>query len=393
VTATLIIVSGLSGLFFLTSNLSKLLVLSIQNIALFIAATFLYYTFYLSPQRFQVLYWIAGIHYSFAMISAIFILALITYQMTRRQRSKLVDVLIAPLAFFGGGLSEAACAYLLSLTFVVLVIIWRGNRQNAEWARKAYPTALLAFLFLLVSLLVLVLSPSNAARVDTLGTPPSGLWRTLFLSFQFSFETMLNLTKSQFLPYFVFLVMFMFLPIVFAQTVWRQPVSLAKIGLLIGVVLVVVWVLNSSSYAPSAYFYGTPPDPRGRSLAHFTTLTGIAVVSWLLGTAIKNRFQSKLLMSIALLGIGLNTMYTVRSIGNVYSELDGFVNRARLWDERDANIRAARAQGETRLEVLVIDMEDVNVRDIMGSSAIDSGWITTCSSRYYGLEAIRAVPP
>lgn len=392
-TALSIIVAGLLSTSFLVLNLSKLCALSIRHVSLFVAATFLYYTLYLSPQRFQVLYWISGIHYSFAVVSAILMLALITYQMTRRQRSQAVDIVMAPLALFAGGLSEAACSYLIGLILIVLGITWWGNRKKAGWAPRAYPTVWIAFVFLLGSLLLLILSPSNAARVDSLESEPTGVPRMLFLSFRFSFETMLNLIKSQFVPYVVFVITFVSLPVLFARSTAGESFSMAKIGLMIAGTLVIVWVLSSSSYAPSVYFYGTPPDPRGRLLAHFTALAGLAFVSWLLGTAIKNQAQRHVFMTIALLGIVLHTIYTVRSISNVYSEAGGFIHRAQLWDERDADIKAAKAQGETRLEVVVIDMQDVNVRDIMGSSVTDRGWVTTCGSRYYGLEAIRAAPP
>ncbi|MBK9781629.1 MAG: hypothetical protein IPP55_16505 [Anaerolineales bacterium] len=69
-------------------------------------ATLLYYTLYISPQRFQVLYWTAGIHYSLAIISGIFLFALITSQSVRATRSKLIDYIIIPAAILAGGFSE-----------------------------------------------------------------------------------------------------------------------------------------------------------------------------------------------------------------------------------------------------------------------------------------------
>jgi hypothetical protein len=393
ITAALVIGSWLIGLFLLLRNLSKIFGTPACKITLFTIATLLYYNLYLSPQRFQVLYWTAGIHYSFSIITGIFILVLLTSQITRDQRSKTIDVAAALVAFFAGGFSETGCAYLIGLTFLILSAAWWWKRKNAVWAIKAFPTTLIAFIFLLLSLLVLALSPSNSARVDFLGSPPKGLLTALLLSVRFSFGFMLNSIKSQILPNLVYIIAFASLSILYVESAGEHPAPLWKTGILIGVVTIIVWLLISAVFAPSAYFYGTPPDPRGQSLARFTMLAGLAITSWLFGYAIKNRFHGDLLIFVAVLGIAFNMIYVIRSVEVVYSDLPGFVYRAQLWDMRDKDIKAAKEQGATRVEVIVIDMKGVGVKDIMMSKSMSRGWIHNCSSRYYGLEAIKAVGP
>lgn len=393
ITAALVIGSWLIGLFLLLRNFSKIFGMPVHKTSLFIMITLLYYNLYLSPQRFQVLYWIAGVHYSFTVIAGIFILVLITSQIARERRSKAIDVMTALLAFFAGGFSETGCAYLISVTFVALAATWWWKRKNAVWAVKAFPTVSIAFIFLCVSLLVLAFSPSNSARMDVFASRPNDLLTTLLLSVRFSFDFMVDSIKSLILPHLVYIIVFTSLSVSFAESAGENRVPVWKTALLIGVVIIFVWLLISAIDAPSAYFYGTPPNPRGRSLARFTMLTGLAIISWLFGYAIKNRFQGKLLIRVAILGIALNMIYVVRSVGIVYSELPGFVHRAQLWDIRDKDIKRAKEQGSTRVEVIVIDMKGVGVRDIMRSRSMDGRWVVTCSSRYYGLEAMKAVGP
>jgi len=393
ITATLVIGLWLTGLSLLLNNFSKIHGVPNRNMIIFIAAVLLYYALYISPQRFQVLYWIAGIHYSFSIISGIFILAMITYQITLDQRNKVIDVLIAPLAFFAGGLSETSAAYLLSITFLILAAaLWR-KRKQAVWAIRAYPTTLIAFIFLLASLIVLSLSPSNSARVDYLSSQPHGLLTTLLLSARFSFDFMLDSIKSLIVPHLVFMIIFLSLSLLSAGSAGVDGSPIWRKALLMGLVLMTVWLLVSAIYAPTAYFYGTPPDPRVKSLARFTMLAGLAVISWLIGDSIQNRFHGSFFVFVAILGIAASMIYTARSITSVYAQLDGFKYRAQLWDQRDADIKAAKSQGETRVAVKVIDMKGVNVRDMMSSTSIDKEWVTTCSSRYYALEAIKAIEP
>jgi hypothetical protein len=393
ITATLVIGSWLISLLWLLSNLAGIFQYPSKNVLAMGAVVLLYYTLYLSPQRFQVAYWIAGIHYSFSIITGLYLAGLITYQIARGARSKIADFITFPLAFLAGGFSETGCAYLLSGAALALFITFYWRQKRAAWALRAFPTLLIAFLGLTVSLAALVSSPSNIARLDIIarGRPP--LLITLLTAFRFSAGFMFDSLKSVPLPHFVIAATFLSLSILAGTYHGLRAGLLWESVVLTLAVTVFVWILISASQAPSVYIYNTPPDPRGQSLGRFTMLAGLAVIAWISGQAINFKWQNKIIILLALLGLGFNVVYTVRAITRTYTELPGFIHRANLWDQRDADIRNAREQGTTKMEVIVIDMKDVGVKDIMQSRLMDEGWVSSCASRYYGLEAIKAIAP
>lgn len=393
ITATLVIGCWLVGLLWVLFNLADMFRYPSKTILVLGAVILLYYTLYLSPQRFEVLYWIAGIHYSFSIITGLYLVGLITYQIAHDTRSRIANYITFPLAFLAGGLSETGCAYLFSGAALALLITFYYRQKQAAWAAKAFPTLILAFLGLAAALAALVLSPSNIARLDIISRGRTPLPTTLLASFRFSAGFMLDSLKSLPLPHFVIVNTFLSLSIL-AGTYHKSPSSFFwKTAIWILVVMIIVWILISAVQAPSVYIYNTPPDPRGKSLARFTMLAGLAVTAWISGQAINFKWQNKVIILLALLGLGFNVIYSIRTMARTYTELPGFIYRANLWDQRDADIRNARAQGTTEMEVIVIDMKDVGVKDIMQSHLMDEGWVSTCASRYYGLEAIKAIAP
>jgi hypothetical protein len=393
ITATLVIGGWLVGLLWVLFNLANIFQYPSKGILVMAAAVLLYFTLYLSPQRFQVVYWIAGIHYSFSIITGLYLAGLVTYQITRETRSRVADYITFPLAFLAGGFSETGCAYLLSGTALALLITFYWERKQAPWAVRALPTLLLAFIGLAGSFAALILSPSNTSRLDNIarGRPP--LLITLLTSFRFSAGFMLDSLKSLPLPHLVVAITFLSLSILAGtyrerhnRFFWKAVVSML-------VVIILVWILISASQAPSVYIYNVPPDPRGQSLGRFTVLAGLAVVAWLAGQAVNFKWQNKVVILLALLGLGFNIVYTARTMTRTYTELPGFVYRASLWDQRDTKIRNAVQNGITQSEVVVIDMKDVGTKDIMSSSQMNGEWVSTCASNYYGLAAIKAITP
>jgi len=96
--ATLTIVLWLGGLVWVGWNLSRLLKSLPLNLILLAAGLLLFYNLYLSPQRFQILYWRSGVlPYSTAVIFWILLLGFITQQMIRPIRW--FNFIVAPLAY------------------------------------------------------------------------------------------------------------------------------------------------------------------------------------------------------------------------------------------------------------------------------------------------------
>ena len=391
--ATLIILLWLAGMFWVVSNISKMNGTIRKSVILLGSAMLLYFNLYISTQRFQVLYWQAGVHYSFTLITAVYLLGIITSQMAGGQENKILKILIAPLAFLGGGLSEIGSVYLLAGITLTLMIFWYLKQKGVDWAVRTFPTIWITFVFLTLAMIVLIVSPSNS-RYGDMSAKPTSLLFVPFLSFRYATNFMIQSLKSLPVPHMVLILFFACLSMAsrFTQAGASQ-VRFRKTTLIALLTLIVVWLLISAIQAPSVLFYSAPPDPRGQSLARFTILAGLAVIAWLYGQYFTVRLPKKWLYILALTGILVSIAYTARLIKTNYSELPGFIRRAELWDQRDADIKEAKAQGQQLVEVIVIDMYGIGVQDIMRSRDMERESVITCGSEYYGVEAIKAISP
>lgn len=390
ITAALVITSWFIGLSWTLSNLSKIFGIKSKSAVLLSAATILYFTLYISPQRFQVLYWIAGIHYSLTIITGIFILGLITSQAVRETRSKAVDYIIIPVALLAGGFSETGSAFLLGAFSLLLVTVWYLKWKQTDWAIKAFPTAVIALVSLAIALLVLASAPSNTPRRDVISAEQTEFFTAILLSFRFAFDFMVDSIRSLPVPHVIYMAIFFSLPILSPS---EKRSNLLKTILSAVVVTIVLWLIISAVQAPSVLFYAAPPDPRGKSLARFTMLVGLAVISWLFGKEIHSRWDNKWMTAIAITAMVICAAYTARTITRIYAELPSYVHRAEQWDARDAHIQEAIREGQTLVEVTVIDMKGIGVQDIMKSKDMNGDWIVSCGSQFYGFEAIKAVQP
>jgi hypothetical protein len=394
VTAALVITSWFIGLYWTLSNIAKISGFASRTAIMAGTATLLYYTLYISPQRFQVLYWTAGIHYSLAIISGIFLFALITSQSVRATRSKLIDYIIIPVAILAGGFSETGNTFLLSCMTLFLVLLWLQKKQRSVWAEKALPTAIIAFVTLLFSLMILVLAPSNATRTEVISAERTSLPMTIFLSLRFAFDFITDSIRSLPMPHLIFLLVFLALPILIGVSSKEKLNGvLRNVILPVLVILIAIWLITAAVQAPSVMFYGAPPDPRGKSLARFVMLAGLAGIAWLLGRELNSRWNNTWVHSIAILAVILSAVYTARTVTRVYAELPAYRLRAELWDARDHVIQTAVLEQQKRVEVSVIDMKGLGVQDIMKSRDMTGDWITACSSKFYGFEAIKAAQP
>jgi len=393
IVATVIILLWLAGLAWAVSNISKL-TRPVPGIVILLASSLLlYFNLFFSTQRFQVLYWQAGVHYSFTAISAVYLLGMITSQMAAEKEDKLIRVLIAPLAFLAGGLSEIGAVYLLAGLTLALLTCWYFKRKQAPWVARTFPTVGIAFFFLLLAIIVLIVSPSNS-RYGDMSVKPTNFFLVPLLSFRYAIDFMIQSFKSLPFPHLVLIAFFICLAIAsrFISAESSQA-DLLKTLIAAAFVLIVTWLLISAVQAPGVRFYSAPPDPRGQSLSRFTMLAGLACVAWLFGGYLYALLPRTWLNLLAVAGLLIAFGYSARLIKTNYGELPGFIHRAQLWDQRDAAIKAAKAQGSQLVEVIVIDTKGLGVQDIMRSKDMEKDSVVSCGSEYYGVAAIKAISP
>ncbi len=383
----------LGGLYWNFRNLSHLSI-PIPPITLLLASSLLlYYVLYLSPQRFQILYWRAGVMpYSAAIVSGLYIFAIITGQMLAEKTSKTLRYFSALLAFLAGGFSEISCVLLV--TALGLLFLWAGwsKQRGKAWAIRSFPVITIALFFLVLSMLALILAPANA-RVEDVKIVSTNPLMVPWLSLQAAAYFVFNSLKTLPLPHFIFILIFGVLPVLF-RLFQEQPASIKHPGLCFVVVALVSFLLLVAIHAPTIYFYSAPPDPRGQSLGRFVMLSGLALLAWLAGDRFSRKWSNRWILAGAALVLLAGFAYTARTISTVYAELPGYISRAQQWDVRDLYIRSAQAEGIRLLEVRMIDTAAIDTRDLLRSKSSDrEGWSRSCAAEYYGLDGMKPLAP
>jgi hypothetical protein len=383
--ATLTIVLWLGGLFWVGWNLSRLLKPLPLNLILLVAGLLLFYNLYLSPQRFQILYWRSGVlPYSTAVIIWLYLLGFITQQMI--QPTRWVNFIVAPLAFIAAGLGEISSTFIFSGTTLLLIAAWIYRKQ--DWAQKSLQTIFVTWIFLLLGMVALIVSPSNA-RVANMDVKQSSLLSVPFTSLRHGFAFILLSLKGLPLPHVIFIGMMTSLGILSVNGN-ASNLTLKRVAVLLAFTMLITYLLIVAIQAPSAYFYSATPDPRGQSLARFTLLLGLGFMAWVAGLWLAENISGKWLVIASAVVMLAGLAYTARNIKSIYSERDGFIYRAQIWDERDAIIEEAKSQGIMLVEVPAIDTGEIHTRDMFGSTG--KGWTQfseNCGARYYGVDGLK----
>ena len=388
IVAAVTIILWLGGLFWIFWNLSHLVKPIPASALLLAAGVLLYYNLYLSPQRFQILYWRSGVlPYSTAIIFWLLILGFVTHQMTRETPEKWVNYIVAPLAFLAAGLGEISTTLLFSGTTILLIAVWYFKNKQA-WAENSLQTLFIAWLFLSLGMIALIISPSNA-RLENMGVNQMDPLAVPFVSLRHAFDFINFSLRGLPLPHMTFIGMIFALAIL-STSGTASILTVKRVALLLALTALITYLLIVAIQAPTAYFYSSIPEPRGQSLSRFILLLGLAIMAWVTGMWVAQRITGKWLIFATVAVMLAGFAYTARSITVIYNELDGFVYRARIWDERDAIIEEAKSQGIMLIEVPVIDTGEIQTRDMFGSKGI--GWTQfslNCAARYYDIDGLK----
>ena len=388
--ATLTIFLWVTALVWIGQNLHRFKPFATTPVILLAATLLVFYTLNLSPHRFQILYWRSGVlPYSWTILAGLSVLGLITSQLIKEQPSRNIIYVTGFLSFFGGGFSEIGSAFLFSTFTILLAAAWFGKRKSKVWAIKTYSTILTAWVFLLMALIALAVSPSNARYVD-LNRNPNDPFLVPLLSLRYAFDFILYSLLGLPLPHTVLFMAFVGIGILSGTSI-NTEVEISRSTWFILLTILVTFLLVTAIEAPTTYLYSAPPDPRGQSLARFVVLAGISIAAWIIGATVAQRLNRVVILLPVLLLLVVS-VYTLRATLNVYRELPGFIERAQQWDRRDSQIKDAIAQGITQIEIVAIDTKDINTRDIIRSEAFGK-WVTdACGVQYYDAEAMRVAP-
>lgn len=385
----LVILLWCAALFILLINLNTLLKFKLSR--LFFAAYSLlivYFSIYLAPNQFQSLYWRSAVlPYTAPLIGTLFILGLLIYSLNLGKNSRPVLVLIVCLTSIVGLFSEAGWFFLFSIIglfslifYVAKKIEWNALKSNTHQPITIYLVVI--GIIIIADLLILVFCPANAQRL--LAYPArTPIWLVPFLSLSYAFDFAILSVKGLILPHLVLFTFSFGLAYFSGINITIQPRKFLLF--FIAVLLAMLFIMTFNQFA-SVYVEKGPPHPRALIISRFILNLGITTIAAAAGLILPKN-SNIIFPMIVLTLLGSTYIYSIRTIVLESRTIPGFIERAKIWDERDSIIRQAVTAGQTTIQVRAIDGAAMDhTKDLREKP----GGINACAAQYYGIQEIYA---
>ncbi|MCC6567698.1 MAG: hypothetical protein IT315_00520 [Anaerolineales bacterium] len=375
--------------------LGKLLQIHVPKVGyVWLACMAIALSLYQTSALYQVLFWRTGlIPYSLPLLWFIGIAAFfIRYVEKPYEKSRAVwfGILFVVLIFFAGGLSETTSGMLVGIMFVAVALAWWTKRLHQ---RRDVLTFLVAGLVTaIIAISITAASPGTSNRLsrimrqEPIYNPIELAGDVILFTSQFLFET----TKSY--PTLIVVALAVSFGVAYLALATSQNdqssirASYLRIALI--VIPVATFIVIGFSYAPSA-FVRTFPAARARYASHFVFMLGLMIEGGALGilaAQVRSVVNMKWIqVAVTLLLLAL-VIHPIRATPQVYALRYWYQTFAQQWDERDALIRQAVANGETDLVVVQLDAPG-GIGEYKNNP---KDWINRCVARFYGLNSIIA---
>ena len=349
---------------------------------------------YQTSALYQVLFWRTGlIPYSLPLLWFIGIAAFfLGYVEKPYEKSRAVrfGILFTILIFFAGGLSETTSGMLVGIMFVAVALVWWTKRLHQR--RDVLTFLIVGLLTAIIAISITAASPGTSNRLgrimrqEPIYNPIELAGDVILYTSQFLLET----TKSY--PTLIVVALAVSFGVVYLALTTSQkelsPIQTSYLWTALLIIPIVIFIVIGFSYAPSA-FVRTFPAARARYASHFVFMLGLLIEGGVFGilmTQAHSVVQLKWVkVAVALLLVAL-IVHPIRSAPRVYALHYEYQKFAQQWDERDALIQQAVANGETDLVVVQLDAPG-GVGEYKGNPR---DWINRCVARFYGLNSIIA---
>jgi hypothetical protein len=373
------LVASLSYLLFLLIRSNKKDVISITA-----ASCIAFFTFYLSPNPYQDLYWLSAIHtYLTPVMLTTLILARLLHFSLKQRFTAINMVELGLLGVLAGGFSETTLIWQLSIWMIalLLLILFKGDIPVKLSIRPLVTVVISS----LLSLLIMALNPSNSLRGGHY--QHAGMLSTLLQSLYFGEEFIRTSLKGTPIP-FLFVLSFGVWLRIWYKT--KFTFTTKKYLLSLFLTMAIVYVLCVVTMVPYLIVMGVYPGDRVLFPAHFTLVSGLFCFGWLIGglaITVKPQWQEKLILRsvMALMGLVL-LAYLIHTIPKAYDKLPFHFARAYAWDLRQQMILENRANGDMNVVIPQFD-------SMYGITELkDAGyWINLCAAKYYAVDSITAI--
>ena len=380
------------GLYLLLKELAEVIHVGwSRRVIFYLALLVVYFSITQAPDLYETLYWRAGMTSHFAPLVFMPFWGVFLIGQIRRTREHSPSLGIFPLAFLIpfsiGGLSEPPTALMITILILTIGAFWRWG--DARDRRPAVMILVWSLAGAVTALLVMGLAPANSLRMQT---PPPGLVELLERIVYYPFYFIIDTFRSLPVPTLLSVVV----PALFSYvqyTYTSDGVSEERpryLGVLLFVILVLAYLLIAASFAPSAYGQSYPaPRARfiGRALMTAALMSEGALLGVLAAKGWRKISHATLVRSLAAFGFFLAALYPLRTAWRISSEIPTYQQRAALWDGRDAEIRALKAQGAQ--DLVVRFLPEVEIQDLGDRTGYR---LNRCAAALYGVNTIVAVP-
>jgi hypothetical protein len=164
----------------------------------------------------------------------------------------------------------------------------------------------------------------------------------------------------------------------------------SRLGWLMIIVFVLAYLFIAASFAPSVYGQSFPV-PRARFVARVVMTVALMMEGALLGVLLAqlrtNALQPILLRQAGIVILVIVALYPLRTLWRMAADIPAYQQRAAVWDAREAEILAMKAEGQQ--DLIVRFLSEAPIQDLGDRTSFR---LNRCAAVLYGVNTIVAVP-
>jgi hypothetical protein len=163
-----------------------------------------------------------------------------------------------------------------------------------------------------------------------------------------------------------------------------------RLGLLMLIVLALAYLFIAASFAPSVYGQSYPV-PRARFTARVVMTVALMTEGALIGILVArvrvSSVRPDVLRNAAIVALAILALYPLRTLWRTLEDVPVYQQRAAVWDAREADILAMKAQGQQ--DLVVRFLSEAPIQDLGDHRGYR---LNRCAAALYGVNSIVAVP-
>jgi hypothetical protein len=363
-----------------------------RKLSLYSAGLIVYFSILQAPNLYETLYWRAGMTSHFVPLVCLPFLGVFLIRQIRNLGETSHPIWFQIVGFISafvlGGFSEPPTTLLITILVLAILGVWgwgdlRTRRPIITLLSWTLAGALLA-------LITLALAPANNLR---LGNSHPRFYGLVTRTFRYPFLFIIDEFQKFPLPAMVTMVLsglLFFVEYLLPSKALSREVRI-RLVILLPVVVLIGYLLIAATFAPSVYGQNFPVARArfaGRVLLSCILMINGAVLGMLLTTLQMKLIKSASLHFVAIFMLFLLSLYPLRMASRLSAEIPVYKQRAAEWDQRDAQIRAMKADGIRDLILLRLPLEVI--QDFQDRTRFR---LNRCASILYGVDTILAFPP